>query len=825
MTAHSFFAVSSAVVVAAFALVTTPAHSDDQRPEMSSAVKSGTSAPLRELAQNAAPADADPGHVVPQKPTPGERIDDMLGGDLVPPSIPNPTGPAPDQQMPGILEDFEGLDNRNGYLPPDTVGDVGPNHYVQMVNSSLQIFNKDGTTALGPVDSNTIWTDLGGDCATTNDGDPIVLHDQFADRWLVSQFSFSGTGLHECIAVSATADPTGSWHLYEFDYSSFPDYPKIGVWPDGYYVTYNMFDPVTFDYEGVKICALDRNAMLAGDPATQQCRDLATEWSMLPSDADGSTPPPLGSPNYILGEHWSDNDKLTMYKFHVDWDTPANSALTGPIQIQVDPFTWACPEVSRGKCVPQPTTLQKLEVLGGRLMHRLAYRSFGTHESLVANHTVAMDGDLGQTAQTGIGWYEIRQPNASQPQVYQQGTTADPDGATFRWMGSAAMDKQGNMALGYSVSNATSTYPSIRFNGRKIWDPLNQLPQAESTIIAGAGIQEHSSGRWGDYSSMNIDPSDDCTFWYTNEYIQTTSDADWQTRIASFTFPGCNGTVPSAPGAVTAVARKSSADVGFTAATSSPDLPIWRYTVTAAPGGATCTTEPGVTPDPLTCTVNGLTNGDSYTFSVTARNDAGDSAASGASAPVTPQGVPDPPTSVSASATSTDSASVSWQAPGDDGGQPITGYRATASPGGATCSSTAPSCSITGLQPGGTYTFTVVATNVLGDSAASAASSAISLAKLTQTATVKTPKKIKADGKTVLLKKSVTTNAGQRAKVKVTVKPKGKKYSKVTTSTNGKVTIKTPGKKKLTVTMTLSAPATAQYDAYSYTKKWKVKKG
>jgi len=818
-------AISSGVVVA-LALAATPAQSADDRPEISPAVASATSPPLRDLATAAAPASDE--HVVPQKPTPGKRIDDMLNGDPVPPRIPNPTGPAADQQMPGILTGFEGLNNINGLLPPDTVGDVGPNHYVQMVNSSLQIWDKDGTSVLGPVDSNTIWSGLGGDCATTNDGDPIVVHDQFADRWLVSQFSVSGAGFHECVAVSATADPTGSWHLYEFDYGALPDYPKIGVWPDGYYVTYNMFTPVgpgLYDYEGVRVCALDRASMLAGDTARpQQCYDLATEWSLLPSDADGSTPPPTGSPNYILGEHWSDNDKLTMYEFHVDWDTPANSSLDGPTYLQVDPFTWACPEVDRGKCVPQPATTQRLEVLGGRLMHRLAYRNFGTHESLVANHTVAMDGELGQTAQTGIGWYEIRQPNASQPQVYQQGTTADPDGSTFRWMGSVAMDKQGNMALGYSASNATSVYPSIRFTGRKIWDPLNQLPQAESTIISGGGIQTHSSGRWGDYSSMNIDPSDDCTFWYTNEYIQTTGSAPWQTRIASFKFPGCDGTVPSAPGAANATAQRSSASVSFTAATSAPDLPIWRYTVTAAPGGATCTTEPGVTPDPLTCTVTGLTNGQSYTFTVTARNDAGDGAASTASGPVTPQGVPDPPTSVSATAASTDSASVAWQAPGDDGGQPITSYRATANPGGATCSSATTSCSVTGLTPGGTYTFTVVASNVLGDSAASAASPAISLAKQTQSATVKTAKKIKAKGKTVLLKKSVTTNAGQKATAKVTVKPKGKKYAKVKTSSKGKVTIKTTGRKKLKVTMTVSAPATAKYNAYSYTKKWKVKK-
>ena len=822
MPMRPLLVLTTITAVAAGVWLAPPASSED-RPDVSSAVFSDTSEPLRELDAARSPSDGGQ-DVVPQKPTPGERIDDMLSGDLVPPSIPNPTGSAPDQQMPGILEDFEGLNNRNGYLPPDTVGDVGPNHYVQMVNSSLQIFNKDGSTALGPVDSSTIWTDLGGDCATTNDGDPIVLHDQFADRWLVSQFSYSGTGLHECVAVSTSNDPTGSWHLYQFDYDSFPDYPKIGVWPDGYYVTYNMFDPDTFDYEGVKICALDRNAMIAGDPATQQCRDLTTEWSMLPSDADGSTPPPLGSPNYILGEHWSDNDKLTMYKFHVDWDDPLNSSLEGPTYLQVDPFTWACPEVSRGKCVPQPTTLQKLEVLGGRLMHRLAYRNFGTHESLVANHTVAMDGNLGQTAQTGIGWYEIRQPNATQPQVYQQGTTADPDGATFRWMGSAAMDKQGNMALGYSVSNATSTYPSIRFNGRKIWDPLNQLPQAESTIIAGAGTQENSSGRWGDYSSMNIDPSDDCTFWYTNEYMQNTSDANWQTRIASFRFPGCDGTVPTAPGTASAVPRKSSAQVSFTAATSDPDLPIWRYTVTASPGGATCTTEPEVTPDPLTCTVPGLVNGQSYTFSVTARNDAGDGPASGSSSPVTPQGVPDPPVSVAATAASNDSATVTWQAPSDDGGQPISGYRAVAAPGGNACTTSSTSCTITGLEPGGTYTVMAYASNALGESSPSAASAAVTLSKATQTATVTTVKKIKSAGKTVLLKRAVTTNAGQKATAKVKVKPKGKKYATVKTTSRGKVTIKTTGRKKLKVTLTLSAPSTAQYNAFTYSKKWTVKK-
>ena len=822
MPMRPLLVLTTVTAVAAGVWLAPPASSED-RPDVSSAVFSDTSEPLRELDATPSPSDGRQ-DVVPQKPTPGERIDDILSGEQSPPSIPHPTGPAPGQQMPGLLSDFEGLSNSDGVLPPDTVGDVGPNHYVQMVNLSLQIFDKDGTGVYGPVPSNTIWTGFGGDCETTNDGDPIVLHDQFADRWLVSQFSYNGSGLHECVAVSTTADPLGSWNRYQFDYTAFPDYPKIGVWPDGYYVSYNMFDPVSFAYEGAKVCALDRASMLAGLPATQQCVDLAMEWSLLPSDADGSTPPPAGSPNYFLAEHWSDNDKLTMYKFHVDWDTPGLSTLEGPTYLPIDPFTWACLEVDRGKCVPQPGTSQRLEVLGGRMMHRLAYRNFGTHESLVANHSVAMDGELGQTSQTGVAWYEIRDPDAAQPQIHQQGTTADPDNATFRWMGSVAMDKQGNMALGYSSSNATSTYPSIEFVGRKIWDPLNQMPQAASTIIAGSGAQTHVSGRWGDYSSMNIDPSDDCTFWYTNEYIQTTGSANWQTRIASFRFPGCDGTVPTAPGAASAVPRKSSAQVSFTAATSDPDLPIWRYTVTASPGGATCTTEPGVTPDPLTCTVPGLVNGQSYTFSVTARNDAGDGPASGSSSPVTPQGVPDPPVSVAATAASTDSATVTWQAPSDDGGQPISGYRAVAAPGGNACTTSSTSCTITGLESGGTYTVTAYASNALGESSPSAASAAVTLSKATQTATVTTVKKIKSAGKTVLLKKAVTTNAGQKATAKVKVKPKGKKYATVKTTSQGKVTIKTTGRKKLKVTLTLSAPATAQYNAFTYSKKWTVKK-
>ncbi|MEZ5119903.1 MAG: fibronectin type III domain-containing protein [Candidatus Nanopelagicales bacterium] len=801
---------------------------------MSSATHHDVSPPLRDLVplrETSTPAPDSPvRQVSPQRPIPEGRIEAILNSGYGPPVIPNPTGPAEGKQMPGLLGSFEGINNRNGVYPPDTVGDVGPNHYIQMVNLSFQIWNKNGVSLYGPANNNTLWAGFGGQCQDRNDGDPIVLYDQFADRWLMSQFTAdtSGTTFYECVAVSTTADPTDPWYRYSFSYNGLPDYPKLGVWPDGYYVSYNMFTPPTFGFTGAKVCSLDRTKMLAGNPtASQVCFDLPQEWSLLPSDADGPTPPPTGSPNYFVGEHWDDQDKLTMYKFHVDWTTPGNSTLVGPTNLQVNPFTWACLGVDRGRCVPQPGTAQRLESLGGRTMYRLAYRNFGDHESLMTNHTVAMDGNIGLTSQTGIAWYEIRQPNATKPVVYQDGTTADPDGSTFRWMGSMAMDKQGNMALGYSTSNASAganSFPSIRFVGRKIWDPLDQMPQAESTIVTGTGVQTGSAGRWGDYSSMNVDPVDDCTFWYTNEYIQTTGTATWQTRIAKFKFPGCDGAKPSAPASVSAAPGNGSADVAFAAATSAPDLPVWKYTVTASPGGATCTTTPGVDPDPLKCTVTGLTNGQPYTFTVKARSDAGDGAPSAPSGPVTPRTVPGAPIGVTAAPGAPGSATVSWQPPAANGGAAITSYTATAAPGGATCTTGGTSCTIAGMNPGGTYTFTVVATNIAGDGPPSAASPPVDLSKLAQTAKVKVPKKIKPQGKTVLLKKAVKTNAGKKAKAKVKVKPKGKKYAKVKITKKGKVTIKTFGKKKLKVTLKLTAPATAQYNAYSYTKKWKVKK-
>jgi hypothetical protein len=414
--------------------------------------------------------------------------------------------------------------------PPDTNGSVGPNHYLQVVNTDFAIFNKSGAAIYGPVPINTLWSGFGGGCETNNDGDPEVLFDRQADRWVISQFSVSTTPYLECVAVSQTSDPTGAYYRYSFNYgtSDFPDYPKMASWPDAYYVSFNMFAGGS-TFSGGEVCAYDRAKMLAGAPATQQCFSVGSNYGgLLPADLDGATSPPAGSPNYVLALGASAN-QLAFWKFHVDWNTPGNSRLTGPTSIATGAFSEAC--AGGGTCIPQPGTPQQLDSLADRLMFRLAYRNFGDHESLVANHSVAAGSS------TGVRWYEIRSPGTT-PVIFQQGTFA-PD-SNFRWMGSIAMDQSGNMALGYSISGS-GLYPSIRYTGRLATDALGTMGQGEGTIISGGGAQSGTNGltRWGDYSAMAVDPSDDCTFWYTNEYIPSTGEFNWATRVGSFKFPGC----------------------------------------------------------------------------------------------------------------------------------------------------------------------------------------------------------------------------------------------------------------------------------------------
>ncbi|HEY2397054.1 MAG TPA: hypothetical protein VGH81_13910 [Rudaea sp.] len=419
------------------------------------------------------------------------------------------------------------------YAPPDTVGAVGATQYVQIVNVGMAVFNKSTKAVVyGPVPTSTLWSGFGGQCETDNDGDAVVVYDKAANRWIISQFAVGTTPYLQCVAVSQTSDATGAWYRYAFSYGSvFPDYPKMGVWPDGYYETFNMFTGNTFS--GAKLCAFNRTAMLTGAAATQQCFQLSSSFGgVLPSDFDGATAPPAGSPNFMLN---FGTNSLNLWKFHVDWTTPANSTLSTAKNLAVAAFTPAC---GGGTCVPQSGVKQQLDSLADRLMFRLSYRNFGTYESLLVNHSVQVSsGGKGKpTSYSGVRWYELRAPNAAAPTVFQQSTFA-PD-TSYRWMGSIAQDKQGNMALGYSASSS-SLFPSIRYTGRLKTDPVNTM-QAEATIIAGTGSQTGQNlARWGDYSAMTVDPTDDCTFWYTDEYIKANGAFNWSTRIGSFKFAGC----------------------------------------------------------------------------------------------------------------------------------------------------------------------------------------------------------------------------------------------------------------------------------------------
>lgn len=431
---------------------------------------------------------------------------------------------------------FNGIGSNNyqvPVVPPDPNASVGTTQIVETVNTAFAVYSKSGATIMGPTDTNTLWAGFGGPCQTTNDGDATVRWDVLAGRWVITQFAgaASTTGpFYQCVAVSNSADATGTYNRYAFSYTNFNDYPKLSVWPDAYYVTYNMFNPAKTAFLGAKVCALDRAQMLTGAPATQQCFDTDSAHSgLLGADLDGSTPPPSGEPNLLVG--LGTNTTPAYWKFHVDWTTPGNSTFTGPSTLSVAPYTVACNSLADLVCVPQGGTTQTLDALSDRLMYRLAYRNYGTHESLVVNHSVQAG------TSSGVRWYELRLSGGN-PTVCQQGTYA-PD-ATWRWMGSAAQDRMGNMAVGYSQSSS-ATFPSIRFTGRLAGDALGTLPIGETTIQNGGGSQTGNVNafRWGDYTSMAVDPTDDCTFWYTNQYQPTTGVLNWHTRIASFNFPDC----------------------------------------------------------------------------------------------------------------------------------------------------------------------------------------------------------------------------------------------------------------------------------------------
>jgi hypothetical protein len=481
--------------------------------------------------------------------------------------------------IPGPMANFEGISNQDNFNlfgfrvnPPDPVGDVGPNHYVEMVNLAFAVYDKQGTLLLGPVAIGDLWSGFAVEDCTDPSGDPIVVYDQLEDRWILSQFTTRGFDdptlpFYDCVAISQTGDPTGAYYRYAFITQPdtvdggyfFPDYPKYGVWTDSYILTTRDFG--LDDQYGISVYALEKNKMIAGNPkarAVQLFLDSAVVPlnllgdGLLPPDIDGTRRPVDGVAAPIVGTqddgggYGGTFDALNIWELKVQWKANPSASLALVAQLPVASFDsiFPCAPTSRD-CLPQPgitNPAQYLDILSYRQRPtwRLAYRNFGKYEALVTTQTVEAAPGV-----AGMRWYEIRRSDNPKPStytVYQQGTYA-PDDRVHRWMGSVAQDWQGNMALGYSVVNGVDVYPGIRYTGRLAGDPLGTMSLGEGTIISGSGVQQTTNSRWGDYTSMNVDPVDDCTFWYVNEYYtlegQLSSLAGWQTRIGSFKLPGC----------------------------------------------------------------------------------------------------------------------------------------------------------------------------------------------------------------------------------------------------------------------------------------------
>ncbi|MFC4453979.1 hypothetical protein [Deinococcus sonorensis] len=526
-------------------------------------------------------------------------------------ALPSPNLP---QQAPAATRSFDGMTNEDNrktiggrVLPPDTVGDVGYNYYVQAVNEVVGVFDKtSGARVMGPVSLDSFWSGFGPECRQGS-GDPIVLFDHLANRFLITQMRFpildgnapedpagngdeigpgedneggdssrppisrdagegaavkAGDEAYECVAVSATADPRGAYYRYAFKIADDQenDYPKLGVWPDGYYMTFNMFGEE--GYEGIKVAAAERSRMLSGQPARLVLQDIPADngdgsfnFSAVPTDLDGDSPPP-GTANTIVmladrDFHGFSTDSLRLWDFKVNWANPRASKLQNPRSVAVAPLDGNLCDFER-QCIPQAQTSNKLDPSVGRIMLEAQYRKFQGHGSLVLNHTVDATGNN----LAGVRWYELRAPGSSTNwSVYQQGTFVDA--GLHTWMASIGMNKLGEIGMGYSTSS-TSTLPAIAYTFRNATDPLGRLDTGRTLItstkpqyIGLQGDYAATASRWGDYSALSVDPSDDCTFWYTNEYYGDDSpvtnlgaagtyNIGWKTRIGSFRSPNCH---------------------------------------------------------------------------------------------------------------------------------------------------------------------------------------------------------------------------------------------------------------------------------------------
>jgi hypothetical protein len=577
------------------------------QPTVINSTFNGVSKAMRDLPKVnplSAPAEAEHDllRVKPTQPVPAGFVDQAVQSAA--PAV--ATIPAPN----GTFEGQSSVDSAGGSAagcictPPDPNGAIGPTQYVQMVNSVVSVYNRAGTRLSGPTQINSIFSTLPATslCSADNNGDPIVVYDQLADRWLISQFAVTAVSgdnppSSECIAISKSGDATGEWYIYDFQLTggNFEDYPHIGLWPDAYYMSTHEFSFASGNpFLGAGAWAFERAAMLAGQPARVVYFRLGAGDPVAsqtffggqePSTLDGFTLPPAGSPNYFVEVDAKGDgappdtgvaaSTLAIWKFHVDWSNPANStfgdSLNNPnTRTPVTDFARpGCTVNASGNCVsesvPQAGDPGQLDAIGDRLMYRNAYRNFGDHESLVLNHTVVAQAVGGHAVQMGPRWYEVRNPGGT-PTIFQQ-STLGPLSMTdllYRWMSSIAMDRAGNMAIGYSTSSSAN-FPSIAYSGRLATDPVSTMAQGEAQMFAGTGPQHNELfipfaptrfGRWGDYTDMTVDPADDCTFWYTNMYYSST-DAPagiWHTRIGSFKFPQCT---PRQTGILTGVVTDS----------------------------------------------------------------------------------------------------------------------------------------------------------------------------------------------------------------------------------------------------------------------------
>ena len=551
-------------------------------PDSGPAVHHDTSPPLSSIPSEATPGMAHPAIPLPPGPASSSTT-----------AVQSTSGPTASSRLaPSPSNNFDGLTatapNSCGCIPPDNEVGVGTTQVVELVNTELGVYSKTGGTLISAESTNTLWSGFGGGCQTNNDGDGTVTWDPLAQRWVIQQFSVSTTPFLDCVAISTSTDATGSYFRYSFQFANFPDYPKLGVWSDGYYLSFNQFSGNTF--LGPEMCALDRAAMLTGAAATDQCFTHSSYFgSVLPATLDGATPPPSGESEWFVGINPNASNSLAYFKLHVDWTTPSNSTLTGPTSLSVSPFSEAC---GGRTCIPQAGATQKLDSLADRLMWRLEYRNFGDHEAMVVSH--AVKATVNGTSTVGMRWYEVR-PSSGALTVFQQGTQA-PD-ATYRWMGSIAMDQTGDMALGYSTSSST-LHPGIAYTGRLATDAPGTMPQGETTLFTGAGSQTGAGNtRWGDYSEMSVDPADDCTFWYVNEYLPSNGSFNWHTRLGSFKFPGCGSTtsndfsISASPSSVSVTQGQSGGSTISTAVTSGSAQSV-SLSASGLPSGATASFNP-----------------------------------------------------------------------------------------------------------------------------------------------------------------------------------------------------------------------------------------